>query len=547
MSWKSFAATGTLFCAIVCAGTAAAEEPDGVPVNTEESVAVRPFLTLESRGSFRLRGDLFGNAHLNDAVGDGQYLSAFLPPASLLSEGEEPPPGPVVGGGNMRFRWEPTLRIDSGFAIHAQIDALDNLVLGSTPSYSPGLSASPLGFFAESQESPSAGINSGWDAVRVKRAWAELTFFHLLEIEVGRRPDHWGLGMLYNDGRNLDSDYGDNVDGIAFAAAIPGVEDFRVRLSWDFMGEGSVLGHPGVPSAQAWDAEPLDDADRVVLDLSYVPTSAASRARRDRQLHEDRRPVWTAGWRNALRMQDYATDVQPSWPDSDACAQAVGEGEFQDQSALSYDCIALFPRDGFIWTTDAWFRMDWRPAPGRRFLLEGEFAGVLLSEVASVQWQDEKSSKEFWAGGGVLRTRFEEGPWRVGLDLIAATGDDVPSFGTWDRSHFFLDEAQFNDLNDLASLAVKNNDVASAFHLHPSFIMDMLLFREVIGTVTNAMVARSWVGLDAWYAGLHLGARLDGLFAAAMFPEGTPGRARNLGFEADARVFFEVHPMKIVF
>ena len=85
--------------------------------------------------------------------------------------------------------------------------------------------------------------------------------------------------------------------GIAFAAAIPGVEDFRVRLSWDFVGEGSVLGHPGVPSAQAWDAEPLDDADRVVLDLSYVPTSAASRARRDRQLHEDRRPVWTAGWR----------------------------------------------------------------------------------------------------------------------------------------------------------------------------------------------------------------------------------------------------------
>jgi uncharacterized protein (TIGR04551 family) len=455
-------------------------------------------------------------------------------------------PGHLNAGANMRFRWEPTLRIDSDFSIHAQIDALDNLVMGSTPAYSPGLVSSPLGFLAESQSSPSGGINSASDAVRVKRAWAEIKLINLLDVEAGRRPDHWGLGMLYNDGRDLDSDYGDNVDGIAVSASIPGVEDFRVRLSWDFLGEGAVIGHPGFPLDQSWDAEPLDDANRFVLDLSFVPTNEASRARRFRQLHEDRRPVWTAGWRNAVRMQDYATDVQPNWPDTDSCSEPVGAGSTGDQTGLAQDCIALFPRDGFIWTTDAWFRMDWRPASGRRFLLEGEFAGVLLSEVGQVQWQDEGSSKEFWAGGGVLRTRFEEGAWRFGLDLIAATGDDVPSFGTWDRSHFFLDESQFNDLNDLTSLTVKKNDVVSSFHLHPSFITDMLLFREVIGTVTNALVARSWIGLDSWYSGLHLGARVDGMFAAAMFPEGTPGGARNLGFEADASMFFEMHPLKIV-
>ena len=34
----------------------------------------------------------------------------------------------------MRLRLEPTINIDEGTSVHIQADALDNIVLGSTPS-----------------------------------------------------------------------------------------------------------------------------------------------------------------------------------------------------------------------------------------------------------------------------------------------------------------------------------------------------------------------------------------------------------------------------
>ena len=67
-----------------------------------------------------------------------------------------------------------------GTSVHVQADVYDNLVLGSTPT---GMDLSgiytdtnppPLGAFSEGQDPATQGINSDRDAIRIKRAWAEV-------------------------------------------------------------------------------------------------------------------------------------------------------------------------------------------------------------------------------------------------------------------------------------------------------------------------------------------------------------------------------------
>src|SRR6478735_4061089 len=48
-------------------------------------------------------------------------------------------PSKNIGGANLRFRLEPTLNVTDTVRIHAQIDVLDNTIMGSTPDSLAGI------------------------------------------------------------------------------------------------------------------------------------------------------------------------------------------------------------------------------------------------------------------------------------------------------------------------------------------------------------------------------------------------------------------------
>jgi hypothetical protein len=131
------------------------------------------------------------------------------------------------GSANMRLRMEPTLHITDTIKVHATIDALDNLVLGSTPDSFLGDSPfAPIDLYTRTQNPPSAGLNGWSDSIVVKRAYGHIRFGWGLDIKFGRMPHHWGMGLVANDGngyyrgdksdivRQLDMDYGDSVDSL---------------------------------------------------------------------------------------------------------------------------------------------------------------------------------------------------------------------------------------------------------------------------------------------------------------------------------------------
>ena len=104
-----------------------------------------------------------------------------------------------VGGANLRLRLEPTLNVTDQVRVHAQIDVLDNTLLGSTPDSLIGLNrlptdppgGAPANYLYTTQYPPEVGQNGFVSSIRAKRAWAEIdTEFGSLRF--GRMPWHLG-------------------------------------------------------------------------------------------------------------------------------------------------------------------------------------------------------------------------------------------------------------------------------------------------------------------------------------------------------------------
>ena len=91
--------------------------------------------------------------------------------------------------------------------------------------------------------SPSDGTNALADSIRVKQVWAEV-LTPLGQLRFGRMPSHFGMGLLANEGRGLDKDFGDSNDRIMFATKIAG-HYIVPGFDWSASGPSSV--RYGVP------------------------------------------------------------------------------------------------------------------------------------------------------------------------------------------------------------------------------------------------------------------------------------------------------------
>lgn len=140
-------------------------------------------------GYLRVRPDLFYKFDLgrgNDAAG---YPLFPRSPSSLADR--------TQAGVNMRFRFEPTINVSEEVRVRAQIDALDNIVWGSTPDYAFSRNIdnnyyydrNEFSVFSNSQTTPRSGINSLQDSISFKRVWGEVgTPVGILRF--GRMPSH---------------------------------------------------------------------------------------------------------------------------------------------------------------------------------------------------------------------------------------------------------------------------------------------------------------------------------------------------------------------
>ena len=441
--------------------------------------------SFEAHGYLRARGEILSNFDLDRGpTPSGQPL--FPVP---LDDGQN------LYQADMRLRSDISIYAPGGsVAIHARLDVLDNLTLGSTPDNIP---------------SATVGQRSLDTAIHLRRAWAEvLTPFGLLTV--GRQANQWGLGLLANGGDCYDCDGGDAADRIAFATPLLG---HIWALAFDFSATGPLATRAS--GFRAVDVTPTDDVRTVTFAFLQFLGEAGRRRR-----HVAGRTTFEYGAYVSYRWQDGDTPssyLPTSRPITPTAAQVVPRG----LSAVA---------------ADVWLRIEHRDF---RIELEG---ALLYSRIAQTSLVPGVLLRDAITGtqlGGALETDFlpREGAFTFGLDTGVASGDSAPGFGAFPRT--LQASPQAGDL-DGPQASLPYDTTVDNFRFHPDYRIDRILFREIIGRVTDAFYFRPHARLrlvDAPFGALSLTAY--GVASFAMQPTSTPSGQRPLGIELDPALTYE--------
>ncbi|MBA3395097.1 MAG: TIGR04551 family protein [Deltaproteobacteria bacterium] len=469
---------------------------------------------LELDGYFRMRTDWFKNFHLgfvdDPAAGGAPFPRALGCGSSRLGRKCDE----SLSSTNMRLRLEPTINLDEGTSIHVQADVLDNLVLGSTPvnqGWAGGFDASdttdfgnrpPLGAFGKSQAPPIAGLNSDRDSIAVKRAWAEVAV-PLGILKFGRMPNHWGMGMVANSGGHdpidgsydLDGDYGDTVDRVSFSAVIPGTQiRGMIASDWDStrlvsnqasQGKGRE-GHP-------FDLDDEDDGNSWIIVLSRMDAPQEFRDKVERG-------------ELALNYGVYFEYRTQRW-DNDVSGFTVG-GDFDEANGY-------VPRDLKTYSPNPWVKLAYK-----RIQLEAEAIGQFgkIGRLDEFGFDSQANIRKY---GGTARFTWKglEGKLRLGLESGAASGDQ------WDNTPQGNTHIAFaNLLGDPSSSDRK----LSQFMFNREYKVDMILFRHLIGAVSNAGYVKPFLSYDFTKS---IQFKISNITSFAMKPVATPGNSRMYGTE----------------
>lgn len=474
------------------------------------------FELFELDGYLRMRTNWFKNFNLgyndNPAVGGAPF------PRPLSCDDSGGCGDDTLQSVDMRLRLEPTINIAETARVHVQLDALDNVVLGSTPVTRgvPGSGAGsdvPSGF-DDNQAPPEAGFNHYTDSIRVKRAWAEVET-SLGQITFGRQPWHWGLGIYANGGGHdpfsdtydVTDDFGDTVDRVMFRTRVPGTRiDAAIAMDWAASGPTAAqsgLYLAGEPYAGRVDGRPLDldDTDDVSQWTFMLTRFDAPELFRE------------AVQRGELAF-NYGAFVVYRTQDNELVPGAE-PGTLQEvrRGLTSY-------------TPDAWFRlgMGSLTVEGEAALTLGSVDNVSDLEPGRPEDGEGSNAVDILRFGGVARALYSavDGTVRLGIEGGVASGDVADT-----------SPAGAIHVSNLRILDPLNGKSLGTFVFDPDYDVDLILFREIMGAVTNAFYVRPSVTYEV---SDDIDATINAVISGALRPEGTPGNGRMYGVELDGTV-----------
>jgi uncharacterized protein (TIGR04551 family) len=484
-------------------------EPELPPLPAWPGQETRKLQFFQMRGYFRFRWNMHHNMDLGITGSGSPYYSPISedPASTLKCEdrrkagkdlGDDPCRASTLGGADIRLRIEPTINVSEKVRIHAQLDLFDNLVLGSTPRTQ---SASvPLAAFSDTQAAPIAGQNTTTPAILVKRAWADVdTPFGLLRF--GRMPVNWGLGILHNDGSCPNCDWGDSNDRIMFAANLA---NHTLGMGYDFAGSGpnslSVKEGSSYYGGQAIDLEKLDDVHQFFWLAGRIDSEDVIKDRADRG-----ELVLNYGLYLLYRKQqfDYAT----------------GPGLGSTVGGSTGYASGFLERHAWLLIPDLWFKLVWKKL---YIELEATLVGGRLENVSNENKADPVDVLQL---GWVLRSQYKflRDSLKIGLELGMATGDQSePSDGQVNRRR-------------MNPVLYDRDGSMTEFRFNYDYQVDLILFREILGSVSNAFYMKPSVQYNIIDS---FGARLDMIYSMTHQPVGWPGNSRNLGVELDLDIFY---------
>ncbi len=433
---------------------------------------------LELHGALRSRFDALHNLDL-----DRGTTPAGLPlyPVPLGSPGAQ-----TLTGADLRLRFDLSLVAPGGgFAVKVRADVLDDVAFGASGVGMPG---------ASTTQRP--GL------VAIKRAYGEAyTPFGVLAA--GRMGNQWGLGMLANGGDCADCDSGDAADRIAFLSPMLG---HIVAVAYDFTATLPV--GTRVDGVRALDLAPVADARTL--------TVALLKWRSDRS-RERRRTAgkFTLDYGAYLSNRTQDQDVPASWMPV-AAPVAIGVGQ-------------LVPRGYSATAVDGWIRLV---TPSMRLELESAFLSARIEETSLIPGVLVGGATSSQLGAAFESEFGDPGArFTFGFDAGFASGDPAPGFGAFPTASGAAPGA--GELDGPQAAFPRDTQVDN-FRFSPDYRIDRILFRELVGTVTDVTYLRPhlrWRVLEAGPGALTF--TLAAIASFAVEPSSTPSGEAPLGVELD--------------
>lgn len=381
-----------------------------------------------------------------------------------------------------RLRLDLNFDMGDGLAAVATMDVIDRYLFGS-----PGHQRDTSGAFPVNQ-----GGDMSASLFRVKQLYGVIRPFRHLELRAGRQAFGWGLGMLHNDGRGLDADAGGLTDGITtYVRAL----DYELGFSWDFAFEGPVSGTRYDTEGQPHELDGLDDVGQWRLHVLQ------------------RTDTWEWGILNVFRTQDLSSE-QARWQSYGEAFCAVSGDPVL---GLNPDCYTLVPRGYFLWSPDVYVKLQ---VP-ELFSIEAEAALSYGSIDHATNSAVNDVSTDILAFGALLRAQLH-------LDSLHLALESAVASGSADTPRAFGDGYDPEGLGPEAYRRWNERDSQNLFFFARDAHMDLLLFRQILGAFTNALLIAAPVELDVLHMGEHrLSVGAKPIFSMA-FNDLTP-----LGLEAD--------------
>jgi len=468
---------------------------------------------FELHGYFRLRADLFHQLDIgvyNELRPLGDAGTTTADQDAWNDDRKEN----TIGTTNMRLRLNPILNISEDIKIKMQIDVLDNIVLGTTPDTylrgGPGGLASGISGFSTSQVSPIAGANAQSDSISIKRVWAEIRT-PVGEIRFGRMPSHWGMGIFINDGNSIDSDYGDTVDRIMFGTKL---FEHTLFAGMDFVNEGITNESAFEFYGQSKDATQLDDVQQVVFGFARKHNDAEAE-----ELLENGDVVVDYGFYNVVRWQSYSLE-NATTGGSNVPYGSTPAGDFASRQNLR---SKLIERDLLMYIGDIWFKLLYK---GFHLELEGVYIHGTIGDAAADSGTQAENERK-----GIAPTRltldqyalalkadykFLDDALKLGVEWGLASGDPYQGFGQYPYENKQYADSEYKRTKNGANI---EDHSVNNFRFDPDYHIDLILFREIIGMVTDATYLKPSIQYNILPT---IGARLDLILSWAMEPDSTP-------------------------
>ncbi len=493
-----------LFCAAAVAlaatpGSARADDaPDERPLWATMTPSAWKDFKLTLDGYLRVRADVFNDLDLSR----GPTPTTGQPIFPLPANGA----GHTITAADMRLR----LEIGQAVRIHLRVDVLDDVGFGSTPD----VLASTTGFTGAvtTAEPPQAGVNALRDAIRVKQAWGEVTLpFGVLSAGRMGALVSWGTGFFVNNGDCLACDHGDSGDRVALTVPLVG---HLFTLLYELSASGPYVDDL---SGQSLDVAPAAQVHTVAFSFARWSSPEAQR----RRLRAERTLI-QYGLLASYRWQDLDA---PGWTQPGGVARVYAPGDFVKRGLKSF-------------AADAWFMLHHKGVRA-----EVEVATVVgqiddASNIPGVSFRQPVTSFQL---GAVASLAYSfHFPLRLRLEVGYASGDDAPGFGVSTGPGQLT--TQKGDL-DGPQVHPPADTTVNNFRFSPDYHVDLILWRRIVGAVTDAVYVKPTVRAGP-FGSAHHHVTIDASLVASnsIYATTPPGQDRYLGLELDLMARYRYEP-----